>query len=121
MNTVRPSNSLKGYCSDQKSIDLVLNANELPHPAWFSAKTFLEPKAAAYGIERYLIAVEVGLRDDIAAYPCFFTVNPSTYRELLQMDLGWDEFIAQGIQATVFECPQFAKFLRQRTCHIGSH
>lgn len=126
MEAVRRSNHLENYCSGHRTIDLVMTVNEPPHSAWFSATAYLEPEAAAYGIQRFCIAVEVGLRNDIAAYPCLFVIDPSSLRELQKMDSSWEELITQGIQATFFGSQQFADFLRQRAfllktdaCFVG--
>ena len=125
MAAVRRSTHLES-CSDHRSIDLVLTVNEPPHSAWFIATAYLEPEAAAYGIQRLCITVEIGLRNDIAAYPCMFMIDPSSLRELQRMDLSWEDLIPQSIQATFFGSPQFADFLRQRaflvktdTCFVG--
>jgi hypothetical protein len=120
MDAVRRSAHVETYRTDDQSTDLVLTVNEPSHPGWFSASVYQDPEAAAYGIKRYWIAVEVGLRNDTATYPCSFMIDAASFRMLKNTALGWEELIAQGIQATVFGFPRFADFLRQRAVVLGT-
>lgn len=121
MDAIRRSAHLETYRTDRQSTDLVLTVNEPSHPAWFSASVYPDPEAAAYGIDRFWIAVEVGLRDDTATYPCSFMIDAASFRVLKNTALSWGELIAQGIQATVFGFPQFADLLRQRAFVLGAN
>ena len=99
-------------------MDLALRVNEAKVPTWFSAKTYLEPIGAAHGIERFDLVVTVGLCGDTASYPCFLTINATTYRNLSAGHCDWEHVIAYTIQATVFGFRHFAEFLRQRAFQL---